>query len=229
VYFQHWSEWIAPMLAAAGIYLAAVACCCLPVFLVLGPLACGLYACALGTLQGRPPAVNALWRGWPAAWSAVAAFLVTTLLTMLPTMIVVYGPMTLFGIIASTIDAGGPNRPGGPPETWMVGAMFGCFALMMVGSLLGMVWTFWINTRTMFVMLLITDRGMDFPTAWRTSWQATRRGFWELLLVQFLAGFIGGLGIYAFYVGVLFTMPIYFTIIAAAYQDRLGPGATVAN
>ena len=48
-----------------------------------------------------------------------------------------------------------------------------------------------------------------------------------MLLLQFLAGLIGGLGVYFCYVGLLFTMPISFTIVAAAYEDRLGAGRQV--
>jgi len=100
---------------------------------------------------------------------------------------------------------------------------------MLFGSALIMAWTFWLNTRTMFILPLIADRGLDFRTAWKKSWETTRSAFWELLLLQFVAGIVGGLGMYACYVGVLFTLPIYFTILAAAYEDRFAGEATVAE
>jgi hypothetical protein len=44
----------------------------------------------------------------------------------------------------------------------------------------------------------------------------------ELLLLNFLAGLIASLGIYACYIGVIFTLPLYFLIVAAVYEDRFG-------
>ncbi|MGO8688096.1 MAG: glycerophosphoryl diester phosphodiesterase membrane domain-containing protein [Thermoguttaceae bacterium] len=220
VYGQRWRDWIVPMLVAAAVFLAAMCCCYLPILLVPGPLACGSYACALATLRNRPFDSGTLWRGWPATWSAVAAYWATMLLAILPTLLF-YIPMILFSVLAS--HGGGPHHAG-PAEPWRVALLLGSFALMMVGWFLAMAWIFFLQTRTMFILPLIADRGLGFFDAWRTSWQETRRGFWELLLLQFLAGLIGALGVYFCYVGLLCTMPISFTIIAAVYEERLGSG-----
>ena len=220
VYGQRWRDWIVPMLVAAAVFLAAMCCCYLPILLVPGPLACGSYACALATLRKQPFDAGTLWRGWPATWSAVAAYWATMLLAILPTLLF-YIPLILFVVLTSPGE--GPHHAG-PPEPWRVALLLGSSALMMVGWLLAMAWIFFLQTRTMFILPLIADRGLGFLEAWRTSWQETRRGFWELLLLQFLAGLIGALGVYACYVGLLCTMPISFTIIAAVYEERLGAG-----
>ena len=221
VYFQRWRDWLAPMLVAVAVAVAAMCCCYFPMFLVFGPLACGLYACALATLRGRPIDSDTLWRGWPAAWNAMVAHLVILVLTLLPMILLYILPMFVFQVLF--VAHGVNHHPPGPPGPWMFVFMIGGFGLMMLGVFLATAWTLFLETRTIFILPLIADRGMDFGEAWRTSWQSTRRAFWELLLLQFLAGLIGGLGVYACCVGLLFTLPIRFTIIAAAYEDRFGP------
>ena len=51
----------------------------------------------------------------------------------------------------------------------VLAGFLGCFALLSVGLLAVMVWTFWISTKTMFVMPLIADRDVSFSTAWAMS------------------------------------------------------------
>jgi hypothetical protein len=228
VYFQRWRDWIVPMLVAALVMLAAIVCCYFPALLVAGPLACGLYACGLATLRGRPIDSDTLWRGWPATWSSMGAWIVVTLLGMLPMVLLqIFMFVVMFGL-GAVLDSGPPQAGHGAksPDGSVIVFMLGTMGVMMLGMLLSMVWVFWINTRTMFILPLIADRNVDFGTAWRMSWEATRTGFWELLLLQFLAGLIGGLGIYVCYVGVIFTLPIYFTLIATAYEHRFAGEAT---
>jgi len=221
VYFQRWQDWLLPMLVSAAVSLAALCCCYLPYFFVVGPMVCGLYGCALETLRGRPISTGTLWRGWPAAWSSMAAWLAVSLLCVLPMLLAYVLPMVAWFTMAATLgDAGQRGRPPEPADALVMVLMLGGFALMMFGLVLATAWTFWLSTRTMFILPLIADRRLDFLTAWRWSWETTRSGFWELLLLNFVAGLIGGLGMYACYVGVIFTLPIYYTIVAVAYQDR---------
>jgi hypothetical protein len=223
VYFQRWQDWLVPMLVLAVVALAAMCCCYFPFFLAAGPMVCGLYACGLETLRGRPINTGTLWRGWPAAWNSMSAWLAVNLLGMLPMVLVCVLPMVAWTAMASTLGGAAPRgQAPQPADALAIAVMFGSFALMMVGSVVAMAWAFWLSTRTMFVLPLIADRGLDFLAAWRSSWQSTRSGFWELVLLNFVAGFIAGLGAYACYVGLIFTLPIYYTIIAAAYEDRFG-------
>jgi membrane-anchored glycerophosphoryl diester phosphodiesterase (GDPDase) len=124
----------------------------------------------------------------------------------------------IFAAIGALVATIGPNPQ--PDEATIallfVGGMT-CYMAMLTAV---MIWTFWISTRTMFVWPLVADRGYDVYSAWNESWRASKVRFWELLLLNFLAGLIGGLGLYLCYVGVIFSLPIYFLVIAAAYEDR---------
>lgn len=52
------------------------------------------------------------------------------------------------------------------------------------------------------------------------SWRESRVRFWELLLLQVIAGIIGYAGFNACYVGALFSIPAQLTILACAYTER---------
>jgi hypothetical protein len=223
VYGQRWQDWLVPILVAGGITIAAWFCC-LGNFLVAGPLACGLYCCGLCALRGRPFSAGTLWQDWTVAGRAIVAHLVISLLTGLPALLVYAGSIGGFVFLMAVLGGLSSGQPqGGPPDEAAIIVLLGFVAMAVVftlGGLAVMAWTFWLGTRTMFVMPLIADRRVDFSTAWRMSWAETRNHFWELLLLKFLAGLVGMVGVYAMYVGLIFTLPIYFTMIAVAYEHR---------
>jgi membrane-anchored glycerophosphoryl diester phosphodiesterase (GDPDase) len=126
----------------------------------------------------------------------------------------------------------GPAPAGGPPDAevaMVLVVMIVTWVLMLLGGVAGMVWMWWLTTRTMFVLPLVADRELDFSTAWRMSWQETRYGFWELLLLNFLAGIIGMLGFYVCYVGALVSIPLGVMMVDAAYEGRFAPHAEVLD
>jgi hypothetical protein len=102
----------------------------------------------------------------------------------------------------------------------MLFAMLVFYGVMFVGIFVGWLWALWFTTRTMFVLPLIADRRLGFVRALGRSWTETRHRFWELLLLKFIADIIGMIGIYAMYVGLLFTLPLHFTLIASVYEER---------
>jgi len=114
----------------------------------------------------------------------------------------------------------GPKEP--PPfEVFIIViSVFAFYAMLFLAILVCWLWTMWFTTRTMFVLPLIADRRLGFIAALRESWGETRNRFWELLLINFVAGVIASIGIYAMYIGILFTIPIGFTIIASVYAER---------
>ena len=100
--------------------------------------------------------------------------------------------------------------------------MFAFYGVMLVGGFVWWFWALWFTTRTMFVLPLIADRRLGFTPALRQSWIETRQGFWELLLLKLVADVVGAIGIYLMYVGLLFTLPFRFTLIASVYEERFG-------
>jgi hypothetical protein len=219
-YFRQWGDWPVPVLICALIAIGSYLACVLPFLFAQGPLMCALFACAFRNLRGWPVDTSALGRGWQVAGSAMVSAIALMLIQVIPMLLIfaiVIGGMTLLGV--SVV----PKQPGAKPDDAAIMAfMFSTMAAWMLTAFVMMGWGFYFSTRTMFIFPLIADRGYGFSTAWHASWDATRRRFWERLLLVVLAGIVGNLGVYICYVGVIFTIPLYFMIIAAAYEDEFG-------
>jgi hypothetical protein len=221
-YMRQWSEWPVPMLLLALIMLVCYVACVFPFLIAQGPLMCAAFGCAFRNLRGWPVDTSALRRGMEVFWPAVRSGICLLVLQAIPIVIIAAFFGAAMAIFAATM---GPKQPGGQPDPAVVlPAMFGMMAVYMVLIFGFMIWTIYFATRTMFVMPLVADRGYGFFSAWHASWDATRKRFWERLLLVVLAGILGGLGVYLCYVGVIFTMPLYFLILAAAYEDEFGIG-----
>lgn len=82
------------------------------------------------------------------------------------------------------------------------------------------IWSYWISTRTLFVMPLLAEKDVGIRQAFEMSWHATRQRFWELLFLNLIASFVSVMGLYVCYIGIIFSMPLYFTFIASAYDER---------
>ncbi len=127
---------------------------------------------------------------------------------------------------------GVPEQPE-QPSPWAVLAMLLLMMVFYLGLFLMIIlfwiWSLWFATRTMFVLPLIAHRRIGFVAALRTSWVETRVRFWELLAISFISSFISSLGMYAMYVGMIFTIPIGLTMISSVYEERFGDDAVVGE
>lgn len=74
----------------------------------------------------------------------------------------------------------------------------------------------------MFGMFLIVDRKMDFWPASMESINMVKSNFWPFLGFAIVAGIIGGIGSIACGIGVIFTIPIEFCMLAFAYRQIFG-------
>lgn len=216
-YTSQWSAWLVPVLLSGLIAVGCYLACVFPFLLAQGPLACGLYMCAFRNLRGWPVDNSGLNRGWEALGSAMAAGLALMLLQMAPVLL--FALLAVPGLLLFA-SAGGPGQMGPDQRGGLFLIGFLVLEIVFVFGMLA--WSFWINARTMFVMPLIADRGYNFSSALSESWRVTRVRFWERGLLSFLAMLIGMMGIYLCYVGVLFTLPLNFLIISAAYEDEFG-------
>jgi len=86
-FLDHWQEWLGPMLIAAAIVIAALLCCLFPHWLVVGPITCGLYACALEAIRNRPVHAGQLRRGWERLGSSLAASWFIGIVSLLPALL----------------------------------------------------------------------------------------------------------------------------------------------
>lgn len=140
------------------------------------------------------------------------------------------------GLVADQPDMGNPaapaagpggrvGRPAGPSprEMQVVASIFAMYGLMFVGMAAAFVFSMWFGVKTMYVFPLIVDRDCSFFEALQESWRLTQHRFWEMLFLYALTAIMAGIGANFCYVGLLFTLPIYFTVIAAAYEGHALP------
>ena len=74
----------------------------------------------------------------------------------------------------------------------------------------------------MFGLFLIVDRQMAFWPASMESINTVKTNFWPFFGLSAVAGIIGSIGVIAFGIGVVFTIPIQGCILAAAYREVFG-------
>jgi len=74
----------------------------------------------------------------------------------------------------------------------------------------------------MFGLFLIVDRRMEFWPASMESINTVKSNFWPFFGLSFVAGIIGSIGVIAFGVGVVFTIPIQGCILTVAYRKVFG-------
>lgn len=110
-YFDQVGEWIPVVLVAAAVYIAAMLCCYFPVFVVAGPLLCGLHHCGLRAIRGHKPETASLRRGWDIASRAVVGSWLLMLLQILPTLLIVGGLVGGIALLAEQNPAWLPRFP----------------------------------------------------------------------------------------------------------------------
>ncbi len=88
-----------------------------------------------------------------------------------------------------------------------------------VGPLLNLAFFLLVGTNLMFALFLIVDQKMDFWTASKTSFTLVQPSFFPFLGLFFVAGILGQIGSVACGVGIVLTMPLYYTILGVAYRD----------
>ncbi len=216
-YFAQWSYWLLPTCLSLILGVATLCCCCMAPF-VFGPLACGLFGCAFLALDGRRVGAGSLQRGWRHVVTASFAGLLLLLLNLAPVVLLMVAQFAVMALVTGFENVGQPNgRPAQQPLAILI-----IFPLQLVGLCTQAVWTIWFGTRTMFVLPAIADRGYSLSTALDLSWEATRLRFWEFFFLNMIAILLGMIGMYLCYVGIVLTAPLYFLIIAAAYDARVG-------
>lgn len=100
-----------------------------------------------------------------------------------------------------------------------------------IGIFLAMFLVYTAQAFLMFGLFLIVDRKMDFWPASMESINIVKTNLWPFLGLSVVAALIGSVGGIACGVGVFFTIPIQFCILAVAYREIFDgvriPAATV--
>jgi uncharacterized membrane protein len=105
---------------------------------------------------------------------------------------------------------------------WPIAIFVGSFILGLfpiIGPLLSLFFALAGQTFLMFGIFLIVDKQMNFWPASMESIHTVKTNFWPFFLLSVVASIIGSIGIIAFGIGIVLTIPFQACILAVAYRD----------
>lgn len=109
----------------------------------------------------------------------------------------------------------------------LLGAMLLTGLLVAIGSMLCVIPGFIVAGLLFFTFPLIIDRKLGVIEAMKASSEMAKPNLLMFTLFAFVVQLIASAGTYACYIGLLATLPLMFTMTAAAYRDCFGlEGAT---
>ena len=207
--------WLFVGITAVGLIIGSV----VPLEILWGPMACGIYLALFQTRRGQPIEFGLLFKGFDYFGDAVIA----TLLHMIPMMVVIIPAYILyivgmFGMMASSQN--------GEPDP---AAMMGFFGVFGVFWLVVMVALIIVSVVFTFAYPLIVDRRLKGFDAVKLSIRAGFANFWRLLGMLILTGLAGFIGLFCCYIGAFLVMPVYYAAIATAYEQVFGLSELQSN
>jgi uncharacterized membrane protein len=104
----------------------------------------------------------------------------------------------------------------------LLGAMLLIGLLVGIGSIVCVIPGFIVAALLFFTLPLIIDRKLGVLEAMRVSSEMTKPNLLMFTLFAFVVQLIASAGMYACYIGLLATLPLLFTMTAAAYRDCFG-------
>jgi len=199
--------WLFVGITFVGVLIGLLA----PMYILWGPMVCGIQLCLLRAMRGRPVKFESLFKGFDYFVQSMVATLIWAL-PLYVIMLLAYLPVII--IMISFMKAGPPAAGAGPPgfPTALLGAMAVYMAVVMAA-------TFVVAVLTVFLYPLIVDRKLPGVAALKTSIRAAMGnlgGILGLVLLNYLCMFVGGL---ACYVGAIFVLPLHFASLTVAYRQ----------
>lgn len=90
------------------------------------------------------------------------------------------------------------------------------------GTILGIFLSSALQAITLFALPYIVEKNLDAVSAIKASIEQIKPAFWPMLGFTLVIGILSQLGAIACGIGVVVTLPLYFTSLAAAYRDVHG-------
>lgn len=87
------------------------------------------------------------------------------------------------------------------------------------GTLLGLLFSYGLQTAVMFSIFLITERKMDIVPAVTTSFDTVKKNFWPFLGLYVVACLLSSIGLILCGIGVILTAPILACIVGVTYRN----------
>jgi hypothetical protein len=105
---------------------------------------------------------------------------------------------------------------------WGIALYIGMILLMVIpiiGQLVAILIGIGFSVFITFAIMLAAEKGMNFSQASRAAFDMLKKDFWPLIGFTALASVLSGVGAIACGIGVIFTMPIFYIMLASAYRN----------
>jgi len=177
-----------------------------PLYILYGPMLCGIFLAFRNKQQGQPVAFDNLFRGFD--WF-LPSLLVS--LAFAGVMLVITFPLSLIFVF---VALGLQHSGGGMEENWgwFIASMGAFYPLILV--LVSIVFAIFL-----YACPLIMDRGLSASEALSASWRGFWTNLWGTFKIAVCCGFLVFLGMMCCYVGVFFILPHVFGVIWLTYQE----------
>ena len=197
-------------ISLVGIIVGSLA----PMYLLVGPLMCGIFYCLLRQSDGRRVTFDMLFRGFDYFLDGMVATLVIVVPVVAILVPLSFGFMFLihFSLLPQP-GAGGRAAPPPPEAVWTFFAVLtGFFLFIMAVSVA-------IYSLFLFVYPLIVDRGLTGMEAVGVSARAALANIGGILGLIVLNNVLSCVGLLGCYVGALLVLPISFASVVVAYRQ----------
>jgi uncharacterized membrane protein len=207
--------WLFVGIVIVGMLVASV----VPLYILMGPMMCGIYMALLQTRRGNPIEFGILFKGFDHFGDA----LIATLLHMVPIMVLIVP--TYIGFYVGIFVMAGTSRTGEPDPGMFLGfvGIFGVIVLLI------MVLVIALSVLFTFAYPLIVDRKLSGFNAVKLSIRAGLANFWPLLGMMLLTGLLTACGVMLCFVGIYLVVPVTYAAIATAYEQVFGLSEIQSN
>lgn len=97
-------------------------------------------------------------------------------------------------------------------------AMMVLMIMPLIGQLAAVLISIGFSVFITFAVMLAAEKGMDFGQASRAALEMLKKDLWPLIGFAALASILSGVGAIACGIGVIFTMPMFYIMLAVAYR-----------
>ena len=201
--------WILLAISIVGAMIGGIS-----MYILIGPMVCGIFYTYLKKLDGGKPAIDDLWVGFKYFWPSLGVT-IAIVLPIVVWMVIMFATIYLPIITSAMMGARADQQA-------ILGAFIGGFVLDMIVALVMIC----IHSLLIFCYPLIVDRGLSSWESMKISARAVLKnlgGIGGLIAVNFGLALVGEL---AFCIGLYLVIPIITATNLLAYR-KVFPRSTI--
>jgi hypothetical protein len=181
--------------------------------LLTGVFTGGIYYFYLGKIRGEPRDVGDVFAGFTKAFVPLMLTGLVLNLISFVVLAVFFSPL-LVALFSAGLSA--------TPENFELPVLSGFAIGWMIVGFIPMIY---LSVSWILAYALVIDQGLGPWTALEVSRRVISRRWFSMFFLLICASILGMLGIIGLFIGVIFTIPLFFGAIMYAYEDLCRPSA----